>query len=220
MMKGFALQGVGAPPEGRSPIVDFDLKRVVDYYESQAPASLPSPEPWPAPGGDPSRFARRAFRAGAEGPPLVANVAFLDLDGKGRPLVVAAEMAAGLVLGAEPGRSDGRLDVLGRVPHPCHAEAVDLDLDGRIDLVVADLGVVKPEDDQKGSVVWLQAPARRRPSGPSRSPTASRASPTCRPPTSTGTATSTSSWPRSAGLDRRHLPAGEPHDRLERGRRS
>ena len=105
MMKGFALQGVGAPTQGPPPLVDFDLKRVVDYYQSAAPPSLPSPEPWPAPGGDPDRFARRAFRAeAAEGPPLVANVAFLDLDGKGRPLVVAADMGAGLVLGVDPAR--------------------------------------------------------------------------------------------------------------------
>jgi hypothetical protein len=162
MMKGFALQGVGAPTEGPPPIIDFDLKRIVGYYQSLAPPSLPSPEPWPAPGRDPDRFARRAFRAeAAEGPPLVANVAFLDLDGKGRPLVVATDMAAGLVLSAEPARSDGRLDVLGRVPHPSHAATADLDADGRTDLVVADLGVVTPGDDAKGSVVWL----RRQPDG-------------------------------------------------------
>jgi hypothetical protein len=155
MMKGFALEGVGAPTEGTAVDLDFDMEPVLDYYESRAPAALPSPEPWPDPGADPDRFVRRAFRERADGPPLVANVAFLDLDGNGRPRVVAAEMASGVVLGAEPGRSDGRLDVLGRVPHPCHAEAVDLDRDGRTDVLVADLGVAIASDDQKGSVVWL-----------------------------------------------------------------
>ena len=162
MMKGFALQGVGAPTEGPPPVVDFDPKRIVDYYRSLAPPSLPPPEPWPAPGRDPERFARRAFRPEAiAGPPLVANVAFLDLGGEGRPLVVATEMGAGLVLGTEPARSDGRLDVLGRVPHPSHVTMADLDADGRGDLVVADLGVVAPGDEAKGSVVWL----RRQPDG-------------------------------------------------------
>ncbi len=161
MMKGLALQGVGAPLGGAAPVVDFDLTAVVEYYQAQAPESLPSPEPWPAPGEDPGRFVRRSFRAETDGSPLVANVAFLDLDGKGRPLAVAAEMARGLVVGVEPARPDGRLDVLGRVPHPCHVEAVDLDRDGRTDLVVADLGVLAPGDDQKGSVVWL----KRQPDG-------------------------------------------------------
>jgi hypothetical protein len=105
---------------------------------------------------------RRAFRGeGAPGPPLVANVAFLDLDGKGSPLVVAAEMGDGLVLGADPARPDGRLQVLGRVPHPAHVATADLDADGRRDLLVADLGVMAPSDDAKGSVVWL----RGRPDG-------------------------------------------------------
>ena len=63
LMKGLALQGVGAPLGGPPPIVDFDLKRIVGYYESAAPESLPSPEPWPAAEGQ-TRFAHRPFRAG------------------------------------------------------------------------------------------------------------------------------------------------------------
>ncbi len=30
LMKGFALQGIGAPTQGPPPLVDFDLKRVVE----------------------------------------------------------------------------------------------------------------------------------------------------------------------------------------------
>jgi hypothetical protein len=160
LMKGFALQGVGAPTQGPPPLVDFDLKQVVGYYQSLAPLSLPSPEPWPAAGRDPDRFVRHAFRGeGASGPLLVANVAFLDLDGKGRPLVVAADMGDGLVRGADPARPDGRLQVLGRVPHPSHVAMADLDADGRTNLLVANLKVITPSDDAKGSVVWLRRQA-------------------------------------------------------------
>src|SRR5262249_39000751 len=35
----------------------------------------------------------------------------------------------------------------------------DLDKDGRIDLIVADLGDIPPEDHEKGSVVWLRRQA-------------------------------------------------------------
>jgi hypothetical protein len=130
----------------------------VRYYESRAPAALPPPEPWPPPGEDAARFARHAIRGpGAEA--LVANVAFADLDGEGRPRIVASEMAGGLVLLADPRSAAPRLATAAPVPHPCHAEAVDLDRDGRIDLLVADLGTTAASDDQTGSVVWLRREA-------------------------------------------------------------
>jgi hypothetical protein len=46
--------------------------------------------------------------------------------------------------------------VLARIPHPCHVEATDLNRDGLVDLLVADLGAIPPGDYLKGSVVWLR----------------------------------------------------------------
>jgi hypothetical protein len=83
-------------------------------------------------------------------------VRFLDLDGDGRLQVVAADMSAGLVVAADPLRPEAGMRVLAQVPHPCHTEAVDLDRDRLVDLVVADLGDVPPGDYLKGSVVWLR----------------------------------------------------------------
>ena len=68
-------------------------------------------------------------------------------------------MAAGLVLEADPLHPEQGLRRLGKVPNPCHTAAVDLDRDGRIDLLVADLGDVPPGDHLKGSVVWLRRAA-------------------------------------------------------------
>jgi hypothetical protein len=152
-MTGLALEGVGAPTTGPL-LVDFDHKRVLAYYESAAPVSLPAPEPWPP--ESPSFFARRALRAPVSGRPLVANVALLDLDGRRASTIVAADMRAGMVMAASPEPSDARLEALARVPHPCHVAAADLDADGRVDLLVADLGMEGPSDDLKGSVVWLR----------------------------------------------------------------
>jgi len=155
-MTGLALEGVGAPTTGPL-LVDFDHKRVVAYYESAAPVSLPAAEPWPP--ESPSFFASRALRAPVSGRPLVANVALLDLDGRRTSTVVAADMRAGMVMAASPEPSDARLEALARVPHPCHVAAADLDADGRVDLLVADLGMEGPGDDLKGSVVWLRREA-------------------------------------------------------------
>jgi hypothetical protein len=46
--------------------------------------------------------------------------------------------------------------VLARVPHPAHAEIVDLDGDGIPDILVACLGSFPPTDERVGSVVWLR----------------------------------------------------------------
>jgi hypothetical protein len=156
-MTALAVSGVGALKDGPPPSFDFDPDTIARYYETRAPESLPAPAPWPSPGSDPARFARHAFRPPGNVPaPTVANVRFLDLDGDSRVQITAADMAAGLVLAAEPARPEAGLRVLARIPHPCHVETVDLDRDGLLDLVVADLGSVPPGDYVKGSVVWLR----------------------------------------------------------------
>src|SRR5262249_28775923 len=48
------------------------------------------------------------------------------------------------------------LRVLGEVPHPAHAEVVDLDGDGVKDILVADLGNFHPTNARVGRVVWLR----------------------------------------------------------------
>ncbi len=156
-MAGFAIGGIGAPKGAPPPTIDFDVDRVIHYYETRAPRVLPTPEPWPSPAPGPVRFARHAFRL-AQGPPTptVANVAFWPLEPKGPLRIVAVDMAAGLVLEGDPARPGEGLLRLPRVPNPCHTQAIDLDRDGRIDLLVADLGDVPPGDHLKGSVVWLR----------------------------------------------------------------
>ncbi|HZT79907.1 MAG TPA: VCBS repeat-containing protein, partial [Gemmataceae bacterium] len=49
-----------------------------------------------------------------------------------------------------------RWQVLGKVPHPAHAEVVDLDGDGVKDVLVAGLGNFPPTDLRCGTVTWLR----------------------------------------------------------------
>jgi hypothetical protein len=160
-MAGMIMGNVGAPRGAAPAFLDFDVERLVRFYEARAPRALPEPEPWPAPGPGPLRFARHAMlprpeavSRGAE--PVVANVRLIDLDGSGRLQVVAADMANGLVLAGDPRRPAAGLRPLAKVSNPCHVEVVDIDRDGYRDLLVANLGDVPPEDHEKGSVVWLR----------------------------------------------------------------
>jgi hypothetical protein len=159
-MTALVVEGVGVPRGQPRPTADFDVDQVAYYFESRAPLALPSPEPWPAPGNDPDRFVRRPLTlAGPHPPPSVANVRFLPLGPKGEVVVVAADMLSGQILASGPRAASPALTLLGRVPVPCHVEAVDLDRDGLMDLLVSDLGQARPGDQTHGSVVWLRARA-------------------------------------------------------------
>ena len=171
-MAGMIMGNVGAA-RGAPPVtLDFDVERLVRFYESRAPRVLPEPEAWPAVDTVGPRFIRHGLRPGGPTPgpsargstggePIVAHVRFLDLEGAGTLSVVAADMSSGQILRGDPRRPEAGLSLLARATSPCHLEAVDFDKDGLRDLLVADLGAVPPEDHEKGSVLWL----RRRPSG-------------------------------------------------------
>jgi hypothetical protein len=152
-MAALMAAGIGLPPGAPAPSLDFDVEQLSYFFERRAPVMLPSPDPWPE--VDAAGFARHVLTLpSATGPAATANVRFLPLGEGGRTEVVAADMLAGVVLAASPTGTAAR--VLGRVPHPCHVEAVDLDRDGRLDLLVADLGEAVPGDSTEGAVVWLQ----------------------------------------------------------------
>ena len=137
---------------------------MASYFRSKAPAELETP-PWTARRGGPElRFNRRLLPGkkvrGLQ--PGAANVRLLELfsDLKGPELVVS-DMISGWVSWTDP--DDGRMDLqpIVQLNNPCHAEVVDLDRDGRIDLLVAELGWPKPTDQRTGSVSWLRRTGRR-----------------------------------------------------------
>lgn len=135
-----------------------DMLRIQRFYEAAAPEILPAHEPWPVADGRATTFERLSLTVeGQPGPsfPAIANVRLLDLDGDGTVEVVASDMRAGLVMAGPPVKG-GTLKPLAGVPHPSHIERVDLDKDGREDLLVGDLGSFQPADHTNGAVVWLR----------------------------------------------------------------
>ena len=136
------------------------LESVVRYYEARAPLELPLPRSENAPGEVPLRFNRRGFRSPDGGTfPAVANVNLVHLFDPKRLDVLSCDMRSGEVSVLRPYEANPTWRVLAKLPVPCHAEVVDLDGDGNLDVIVACLGSFYPNDLRAGSVVWLRGAA-------------------------------------------------------------
>lgn len=164
IQRKFRLANISLLQSHNKPIWDLDALRVASYFRSKAPAKLDTP-PWTAqPGGPKLQFSRRLLPGktvrGLQ--PGAANVRLLELfaDLKGPELVVS-DMISGWVSWTDPDDSQMDLQPIAQLNNPCHAEAVDLDRDGRTDLLVAELGWPKPTDQRTGSVSWLRRTGSR-----------------------------------------------------------
>ncbi len=142
---------------GRTDLTPPPVEDVVAYYQQQAPVRLEVPTADQAVGFGPIRFRRDSLPLpGGEARP--ADVSHLrhwaeGADGEGSLLFT--DMHSGSVGHV---RFDARVPTIeldGRLSHPGHVEPVDLDQDGVIGLLVAELGSREPADHANGKVVWL-----------------------------------------------------------------
>jgi hypothetical protein len=138
------------------------LEQVIRYYQDRAPTELTLPDLPCARTPFPARFTRVGHPDPLGGSRAwVSNVNLVHLTDPDRPEILACDMYRGLVMLLKPSDPSPAWKVLARVPHPAHAEVVDLDGDGIKDILVADLGSYPPTDKRCGQVVWL----RGRPDG-------------------------------------------------------
>jgi FG-GAP-like repeat len=144
--------------EGPVPAHTPSFASVVAYYQRRAPELLPVPERVVPPNESPVRFQRTGYRPSRElRSPGVANIRFVHLSDERKLDALGCDMVNGIVFllkAYEP--AAGIRIVTYAVPHPAHAEVVDLNRDGIKDLLVADLGTAIATDDRVGSVVWLK----------------------------------------------------------------
>ncbi len=146
------------------PLTPPPIESVVRYYEDRAPDELPPIEQVAA-SPSPVRFERVSYPPPPGGEKVaISNVKLVRLPPPGRPArpdgeplsILACDMATGRVMLLRPTDPAPTWTVLARVTNPAHAEVIDLDQDGILDILVADLGSFPPTDRRCGKVVWLR----------------------------------------------------------------
>lgn len=134
------------------------LEQVVQFYETHAPDEIPLPALTPE---SPMR-PNIAFMPRIHGPvrtddrAMITHVQWLPRAAGAFANCLVCDQRAQSVLRWHRDRSQGEFETLAGITAPARVEVVDLDLDGHLDLLVADLGVFKPTDRTAGKVVWLK----------------------------------------------------------------
>ena len=146
---------------GRADLDPPTPQQAIAYFRSKAPDRIELPaQP------DSERATSIIFRAqrfprdpSSKVPPAIAHLKWLPLPQQQSGLLVACDMRLGTVHGLDAASNRIVRSAQGRIGHPCHAESCDLNDDGNLDLVVADLGSFDPDDHDRGRVLWLRGDA-------------------------------------------------------------
>lgn len=144
---------------GRNDLVPPPIHQTVAYYASRAPAEFAFPRPAEASTALGTSFQVEKLRWSRHPDiaPAIADLRWTRLRPGGEPVLLAADMRDGNIVAVDLRQRERVEKRLARLNNPCHIEPCDLDGDGAIDLLIADLGSFLPEDHDLGRVVWLRA---------------------------------------------------------------
>ncbi len=129
---------------------------VLKFFQYQAPQELVLPSSTYGYPDTPVSLESAAVTLPSNRAPAVTNVRWLDLGMKGSPALVYCNIGTGAVTAHWPGAKGAPTQRLATLLQPVHSEACDLDADGHIDLVVADIGEFNANDSNLGRVIWLR----------------------------------------------------------------
>ena len=148
---------------GRNDLHPPPIHQTVTYYRSLAPKQVVLPRPPDAETPPAVTFIPQHFSLvdNRDASPGIGYLRWIDLNQDGNPVLVLCDMRRGRLLSFDLRAPEPQTRILAQLNNPCHIEPCDLDGNGLLDLVVADLGSFQASDHDRGRVVWL----RRRQTG-------------------------------------------------------
>lgn len=144
---------------GRTDLALPNLQRVTEYYEFLAPTKEEYHQVLDeikSEGGyvslTPQDVPDSAMSAGTS----LAHMQWTTLNEGEAPSIIFSDMGANRIGKLNPLDPSATTEILVTAPAPAHVEVVDLDQDGRLDLVVGCLGSIRATDELIGSVRWFR----------------------------------------------------------------
>ena len=143
---------------GRNDLHPPPIQQTVAYYRSLAPEQVVLPQPPEAQTQPGVTFIPHRFSLDQETgvAPGIGYLRWIDVNQDGNPVLLVCDMRRGHLSTLDLRDPDPRPRILAQLDNPCHVEPCDLDGDGLLDLVVADLGSFQASDHNLGRVVWLR----------------------------------------------------------------
>lgn len=145
---------------GRTDLKAPPIDEVVSFFRSQAPEELTLPTVAADEQPTPVAFDTSSLVFPLKSSfPGVSDIRWRS-SADGASALYFCDMATGNVhslgFADDDAHSPARATLLGKTQHPAHIEPCDLDGDGDIDFLVAELGSFLPQDHDQGKVVWMR----------------------------------------------------------------
>ncbi len=147
---------------GRSDLQVPNKDVILKFFQIQAPDKLVVPESTVGYSKTTLPLSRSSVRAAGSRAPGITNVHWIDLGMRGSPAIVYCDINTGAVMAhwfdPQNIRADrsGETKKLATLLQPVHTQPSDLDQDGLVDLLVADIGEFNANDSDLGRVIWLR----------------------------------------------------------------
>ncbi|KLU04462.1 hypothetical protein RISK_003516 [Rhodopirellula islandica] len=144
---------------GRSDLVVPDRTEALKFFQIQAPESKNLPFAKQEFGPSTARWDQRPVDLETSRPPGISHLQWISSGLGDSPALVACDVNTGALFASWPSEPERPPQRLATLFQPVHVEPCDLDGDGVLDLIVADVGEFNAADSDLGQVIALHQEA-------------------------------------------------------------